>query len=79
MPHALIKLWTGRSEEQKKLLALRISQVIAETANVEEECISIAIQDIEKDVWYEQVYSKDIIEYQDILYKKPGYGPLSDI
>lgn len=73
MPHANIKLYSGRTEEQKKLLADRITKVIMEVAQVEEYCVSVAIEDVDKEVWDEEVYTKEIIGKEEVLYKQPGY------
>jgi len=37
--------------------------------------ISVAIEDVEPDVWMAEVYEPEITAKADRLYKKPGYGP----
>ena len=76
MPHAIIKLNAGRSEEQKQRIAEEVTKAIMLTANVGEASVSVSIQDIQPADWVEAVYKPDIIEQPDILYKKPGYDPL---
>lgn len=73
MPHAIIKLWTGRTEEQKNLLAERITKVITETVDVEEKCVSVVIEEVDQKEWYKEVYVKDIKNKEKVLYKTPGY------
>jgi 4-oxalocrotonate tautomerase len=75
MPHVIIKLWPGRSEEQKMELANRISNTLKETINVSEDSISIAFEEIPKEVWVKEVYNPDIIDKESLLYIKPGYTP----
>ena len=74
MPHVDIKCFPGRSDEQKKLCADRIAEVIAETLGCETSSVSVAIKDIPKDDWKEQVWDRCIAEDEEFLYKKPGYS-----
>jgi 4-oxalocrotonate tautomerase len=73
MPHIIIKLWPGRSEEEKKKLADKISETVMETLNVEERTISIALEEVSREKWEKEVYKPDILGKEHTLYKKPGY------
>jgi 4-oxalocrotonate tautomerase len=73
MPHIVIKMYPGRSEEVKKNMAKRITDVIMETAGVEEYTVSVGIEETEKEKWMETVYKPEIEGKKDTLYKKPGY------
>ena len=73
MPHVIVKLWPGRSEEQKTLLTDKIVKAVMEELNVEEEYVSVAFEEVTKDKWTEEVYNPDIVEKEKTLYKKPGY------
>lgn len=73
MPHIIVKLWPGRSEEQKIALTERITKAIEETMAIDEKSISIAFEEIRKENWKEEVYKPDIIAKSNLLYKKPGY------
>ncbi|MBX9877530.1 MAG: tautomerase family protein [Candidatus Obscuribacterales bacterium] len=73
MPHVVVKLWPGRSEEVKKQIAERISKDISEIINKSEDSVSVAIEEINKDDWAEKVYNVEIKPNMDKLYKKPGY------
>lgn len=75
MPHVIVKLWPGRSEEQKIALTERIAESMKETMAVEEKSISIAFEEIAKENWTEEVYKPDILAKENLLYKKPGYKP----
>jgi 4-oxalocrotonate tautomerase len=75
MPHIIIKLLPGRTEEQKSRLAEAITRNVTEIAVCEEKSVSIAFEEIEKDRWAEEVYRTDILEKPGLLYKKPGYNP----
>ncbi len=76
MPHVIVKLLTGRSEQQKAKIADEVTKAIMATANCAETSVSVSIQDIASDDWAETVYKPDILGKPDTLYKKPGYDPL---
>ena len=76
MPHVIVKLQSGRSEQQKTKIAEEVTKAIMATANCAEQAVSVSIEDIEPSDWVEQVYKPDIIGKPDTLYKKPGYNPL---
>jgi 4-oxalocrotonate tautomerase len=75
MPHVIVKLYPGRSEEQKTKLANEIVKDVVAIAKCEEKSVSVAIEEIEKEDWTEKVYKPDILNRKDCLYKEPGYGP----
>ena len=72
MPHVIVKLYAGRSEQQKTKIAEEVTKAIMATANCAEQAVSVSIQDIEPSDWVEQVYKPDIIGRPDTLYKRPG-------
>jgi 4-oxalocrotonate tautomerase len=73
MPHVIVKLWPGKSEEQKTQLAERIAQAVMAVLDYGEESVSVAIEEVEPEDWAEQVYKPDILDHPETLYKKPGY------
>ena len=75
MPHIIVKLYPGRTEEQKKNLAEAITKDVVSIAKCEEKSVSVAIEEISPDEWAEKVYKPDIISSRNKLYKKPGYNP----
>lgn len=75
MPHVVVKLFPGRSEQQKSDLASRITQALVAAADSREESISVAIEEVQPQDWMDQVYATEIAPRLDALYKKPGYGP----
>lgn len=74
MPHISVKLWPGRSEEQKKQLADQLTRAAINSIQCSEKSISVTIEEVEQENWNE-VYKKEILEKEDVLYKKPGYNP----
>jgi len=73
MPHVIVKLWPGKSEQQKKELAARITEDVMRVLGYGEESVSVAMEEVAPGDWAEQVYRPDILEKPDRLYKKPGY------
>ena len=73
MPHVEIKCYPGRTEEQKKVCAEKISEVIAETLGCKTSSVSIAIKEVPEDKWKSDVWDKSIVTDEKYLYKKPGY------
>ena len=75
MPHIIVKLHSGRSEQQKKQLTDEIVKDVVTIAKCEEKSVSVAFEEIEPNAWAEKVYKPDILDKEDKLYKKPGYNP----
>lgn len=75
MPHVVVKMYPGRTEEQKKKLSEEIVKALMSTLQSSETSISVAIEDVNKEDWNEKVYRPEIEGKQETLYKKPGYKP----
>ena len=75
MPHIIVKLYPGRSEEQKKRLVEEIVKDVVTIAKCEEKAVSVAIKEVDPNDWAKIVYKPDILDSADTLYKKPGYNP----
>jgi 4-oxalocrotonate tautomerase len=77
MPHVNVRMYAGRSEDDKQRLAEAIGNALAQALGSSERSISITIEDVEPDVWMADVYEPEIAAKADRLYKRPGYGPAS--
>jgi 4-oxalocrotonate tautomerase len=77
MPHVTIKMYPGRTQEQKNKLAEAITQSVVDIAKTSEEHVSIYIQEIKPEDWAEKVYKPEILPKLDELQKKPGYNPFT--
>jgi len=73
MPHVIVKLWPGKSEQQKARLAEAIAKDVMDVLDYGEESVSVAIEEVEPQDWAEKVYKPDIVNRSEKLYKKPGY------
>jgi 4-oxalocrotonate tautomerase len=79
MPHVIIKMYEGRTDEQKEALVAAITKDVIEIANAPETAVSVAIEDYPKEDWPEAVYRPYILEYEGDLRKAPGYpNPFAD-
>jgi 4-oxalocrotonate tautomerase len=76
MPHLILKMQTGRSEDQKKRIAEELTKVVMTYATCTEDAVSVTIEDVAAGDWVETVYKPDILGKAASLYKKPGYDPL---
>ena len=75
MPHVIVKLWPGPSEQQKVRLAEAITRDVMDVLDLGAESVSVALEEVEAEDWVEKVYQPDIVGKPDQLYKKPGYDP----
>ena len=74
MPHVIVKLWPGKSEQQKQRLAQAITKDVMEILHYGEESVSVALAEVRAQDWADKVYKPDIQNNPDNLYKKPGYS-----
>ena len=74
MPHVSVKLWPGRSEEEKQRLADAIVEDVVAVIGCGRASVSVSIEEISSGEWKEKVYEPDIQAKKQYLYKKPGYS-----
>ena len=73
MPHIIVKLWPGKSEEQKQKLSNLMVLAVNESLGYGPEAVSVAMEEIAPGDWAEQVYRGDIQAHPERLTKQPGY------
>jgi 4-oxalocrotonate tautomerase len=78
MPHVVVKLWPGKSEEQKAQLAEAIVRDMTRILSCGEGSVSVGFEEIASEDWTERVYKPDILDKWSTLAKEPGYGPRPD-
>jgi len=76
MPHVVVKLVSGKSEEQKSRLAARIAEDVVKELGSRVEAVSVGIEEFAPEDWAESVYRPEIDGKRETLYVKPGYNPL---
>jgi 4-oxalocrotonate tautomerase len=72
MPHVIVKLYPGRSQEQKQLLAEELTKVVMATLGSKKEAISVGIEDVPQADWAKLVHEPDVVAKPDTIYKQPG-------
>lgn len=73
MPHVIVKLWPGKSEQQKSRLAEKIVSDVTSVLHYGEDAVSVAFEEVSPQDWATKVYQADILDRPESLYKKPGY------
>ncbi len=73
MPHVVVKLWPGQSEQRKQRLARAIADDVMAVLDYGDEAVSVALEEVDPKDWAEQVYRRDIVQKAETIYKKPGY------
>src|SRR5262249_36886398 len=56
MPHVIVKLWPGKSTQQKVRLAEKITRDVMDVLNYGEESVSVAFEEVSPEDWAEKVY-----------------------
>jgi 4-oxalocrotonate tautomerase len=69
MPHIIVKLYPGRTEEQKKELADELTKTVMKVLNSKETSISVGIEDVSPADWTEKVQKPDIDAKPNTIYK----------
>ena len=75
MPHVIVKLWPGKSDDQKRRLSDAIVRDVTNVLNYGDESVSVGFEEVSPSDWAEKVVEPDIIVKWDSLTKEPGYGP----
>lgn len=75
MPHVIIKMVEGRTEEQKRALADALASAVTASLGCGEDLVSVAIEDVRDEDWMASVYLPDIRQRSGTIYRMPGYGP----
>ncbi len=75
MPHVSVKMYPGRDEAMKDELAKAIIEAVTRVTHCSEQYVSVTIEDVDREQWPETIYRPDILDKDDVLYKKPGYNP----
>jgi 4-oxalocrotonate tautomerase len=73
MPHIIVKLWPGKTDEQKTRLTDAIVGGVTSILGDGEHSVSVAFEEIAPSDWKAKVYEPDILGHWDQLTKEPGY------
>ncbi|MEJ5155128.1 tautomerase family protein [Gluconobacter wancherniae] len=73
MPHIIVKLWPGKSEQQKQRLTDAITQQVTAILGYTDDAVSVGFEEVASSEWRDHVYRPDI-QYKAVpLYKSPKY------
>lgn len=75
MPHVIVKMVEGRTEEQKRALADALASAVTASLGCGKDLVSVAIEDVRDEDWMASVYVPDIRHRSGTIYRMPGYGP----
>jgi 4-oxalocrotonate tautomerase len=78
VPHVIVKLWPGKSEEQKRRLSDAILRDVTSILGSGDGSVSIGFEEVSPNDWTERVFNPDILGAWNNLTKEPGYGPRPD-
>lgn len=71
MPHIVVNVWPGRSDEEKAKLANRIALDVAEVFEMDTEYVSVAFEEVPEAEW-DAFCKREIDDKPDKVYKLPG-------
>mgnify|MGYP000064983695 CR=1 FL=1 len=71
MPHIVVNVWPGRSDEEKKTLANRIALDVADTFEMDTEYVSVSFEEVPEAEW-DAFCKREIEDKPDGVYKRPG-------
>ncbi len=74
MPHIALKMLKGRTEEQKKAAAEKLTAALCEAIGCGDSHITVTVEDFTPEEW-QDVYAEDIAAKSDKLYRKAAYDP----
>ncbi|OJU83418.1 MAG: 4-oxalocrotonate tautomerase, partial [Shinella sp. 65-6] len=69
MPHVIIKMVEGRTEEQKRALADALASAVTASLGCGEDLVSVAIEDVRDEDWMASVYVPDIRQRSGTIYR----------
>ena len=75
MPHIIVKLYKGRSDDIKMQLAKEIRKDVTAIAGCEDKSVSVSFEEFDPSDWPERVYKPEILEKKENLVIEPGYNP----
>lgn len=69
MPHITIQMIPGRTSDEKEEIALGIQQFLSKTYGIDEQVISVSIEDVPKEQWSAVIAKIP----ESTMFVKPGY------
>lgn len=73
MPHVNVRMYPGRTLEQKHALTKRLVEAVQETLGVPESSITVVIEDVAPEKWGTLVVEPEIRAKKECLFKSAEY------
>lgn len=73
MPHVNVRMYPGRTLEQKRMLTERLVEAVQETLGVPASSITVVIEDVSPDEWDTVVVGPEIRAKKAHLFKSADY------
>lgn len=73
MPHVNVRMYPGRTDEQKRALTAKIIEAFDEALDIPSNWLTVAIEEVDPDDWMADVVGPEIRAKQQLLYKEPEY------
>lgn len=73
MPHVIVKLWPGKSDDQKRRLSQAITDSVTSILDYGDGSVSVGFEEVGAADWTGTVVGPDILGKWDTLVKQPGY------
>ncbi len=77
MPHVLVSVVAGHPLAARQAPAARIVAAVTDPLYSEVDEVSVAIREVPANDWMAAVYETEIAIHEDLLFKRPGYGPVA--
>lgn len=74
MPHIIVNIIEGKSNEIKQEFAEKMVQLASDTLGIKPAAFSVVFKEFAKEDWMSEVYQKDIKPNLNSLSIKPGYS-----
>ena len=72
MPFISVKMYSGRTDEQKKAVALALGDALCESLGCPPTAVTVDIQEVEKEAWHDEVSVPFLEPRKDKLLIKGG-------
>ncbi|MGE4520134.1 MAG: tautomerase family protein [Desulfobacteraceae bacterium] len=73
MPHIIVKMYPGRSLEQKNEFVQKITDEAVKILGCSNDSVSVSVEEVDQSKWKKEVFDPDIDKKRETLFKKPGY------
>ena len=73
MPHVNVRMYPGRTDEQKRALTAKIIQAFDEALDIPSKWLTVAIEEVAQEHWNAEIVEPEVLGKQALRYKEPEY------